>query len=360
MASPAPRPAADEVRPPAGPPAPVGTRARWSTVPLVVRHLVLAAGALAAVLLLIAATDTVNTMRIAAVGYSVLAIAGLQVLIGASGQVSLGHGAFMFIGAYTVALLVIRLPMLPLWVNLLITVAVSAAAGVVVGGATARLHGPYLAGATLALAVGLPSLAVRFPELLGGGNGLAFTTRGAPPALAATVSTAQWQAAAVWFTVLLALTVLATVSRGRLGRRMRAVRDDPLAAAAAGIPVGRTKVAAFVLSACCGGLAGACQGYLLGTATPSSFTLALSLSLLAALVFGGMGSLWGALWGGAALVYLEVWAEDAAHALSLGTSVTNNLPIVLFGLILIVVVLLRPDGVHGAVRDAAGAVRRAR
>src|SRR5690606_37358642 len=126
---------------------------RWGSLPLPARHLLLAALGLAAVTGLLFATGDLTALRIAAIGYTMLAIAGLQLLVGGSGQVSLGHGAFMMIGAYTMALLILHQPMLPLAANLGIIVAVSIVAGVAVGAATARLHGPYLAGATLILAV---------------------------------------------------------------------------------------------------------------------------------------------------------------------------------------------------------------
>ncbi|WP_461003348.1 branched-chain amino acid ABC transporter permease, partial [Streptomonospora sediminis] len=333
---------------------------RWRALPALVRFTVAAAAAFAAVVALTFATGPTGDLHIGSVGYHLLAIAGLQLLIGCSGQISLGHGAFMFIGAYTMALLVQHQPALPLWLNMLITVLVGCAAGVLVGAATARLHGPYLAGATLALAVGLPAVAVRFPELLGGSNGLTVATRGAPAALTGVVTGSQWQAAAVWFTALTGLVVLAVISAGRLGRRMRALRDDEAAAGLAGVPVGRTKVAAFVISAACGALAGACQAYLLGTATPSSFTVTLSLSLLAALVLGGTGSMWGAFFGAVALVYVELWGEELARALSLDTDVANNLPIVFFGVLLIVVVLCRPQGLYGMARSLAAPAGRGR
>ncbi|MFI6576672.1 branched-chain amino acid ABC transporter permease [Nocardiopsis sp. NPDC050513] len=316
----------------------------------VLRHLLFAALALVGVGGLLLVTGDLTALRLAAVGYTLLAVAGLQLLVGGSGQVSLGHGAFMMIGAYGMALLVLHQPALPLTANLAIIVAVSAVAGVAVGIATARLHGPYLAGATLILAVGLPGLAHRYHELLGGSNGLNIRTAGAPPFLQGAVSTSDWRALAVWTTVLVSLAVLATISRGRLGRRMRAVRDDETAAAMAGVPVGSTKVAAFVIASTAGGLAGGLQAYVLGTVTPGSFTLALSLSLLAALVLGGIGSVWGALWAALALVYLEVWASDLARSLDLGRDVENNLPVVFFGVVLILVLRFWPLGIQGLVQ----------
>ncbi|PDP87198.1 branched-chain amino acid ABC transporter permease [Glycomyces fuscus] len=331
----------------------------WRGLPAPLRHLLLAALGLAAVTALLLATGDLTALRVAAVGYTMLAVAGLQLLVGGSGQVSLGHGAFMMIGAYTMALLILYQPMLPLAANLLVIVGVSAVAGIAVGAATARLHGPYLAGATLILAVGLPGLTHRYHELLGGSNGLNIRTAGAPPLLQGLVTDSEWKALVVWTAVVIGLAVLATVSTGRLGRRMRAIRDDETAAAMAGIPVGATKVVAFVIASAAGGLAGGLQAYVLGTATPSTFTLALSLTLLAALVLGGIGSLWGALWAAVAIVYLEVWVSDLAGSLSLSRDAENNLPIVFFGVVLILVLRFWPLGIHGALQRLAGRLRPA-
>ncbi len=330
------------------------------SLPLPLRHLLFAGLGLAVVTALLFVTGDLTALRLAAVGYTMLAVAGLQLLVGGSGQVSLGHGAFMMIGAYTMALLVLHQPMFPLAVNMLIIVAVSVVAGIAVGSATARLHGPYLAGATLILAVGLPGLTHRYHEFLGGSNGLNIRTAGAPPFLQGLVTTSEWKALVVWTAVVLGLAVLATISAGRLGRRMRAIRDDETAAAMAGIPVGKTKVVAFVIASAAGGLAGGLQAYVLGTVTPSSFTLALSLTLLAALVLGGIGSLWGSLWAAVSIVYLQIWISDLARPLSMSRDAENNLPIVIFGIVLILVLRFWPLGVHGALQRLAARVRSAK
>ncbi len=335
----------------------IPSASRWGTLPLPARHLLLAALGLAAVTGLLAVTGDLTALRIAAVGYTMLAVAGLQLLVGGSGQVSLGHGAFMMIGAYTMALLVLHQPTLPLAANLGVIVVVSTTAGVAVGAATARLHGPYLAGATLILAVGLPGLAHRYHSVFGGSNGLNIRTAGAPPFLDGIVSTSEWRALVVWTTVVIGLAVLATISSGRLGRRMRAIRDDETAAAMAGIPVGKTKVVAFVVASTAGGLAGGLQAYVLGTVTPSSFTLVLSLTLLAALVLGGIGSLWGALWASVAIVYLEIWARELARGMELSRNAENNLPVVFFGVVLILVLRFWPLGVHGALQSLRARLR---
>lgn len=324
---------------------------------MLLRHCLAAVLALLVVALATTVSDQLTDIRISSIGLYMVALAGLGILIGYSGQISLGHGAFMFVGAYTTALLIIRLPAVPLWLNILIAIAVSCVAGLIVGAATSRLHGPYLAGATLALALGLPEIALRFPELLGGNIGLTFQTRGAPGFLAELMPRTQWQALVVWFTVLLAMIVLANISKGRLGRQLRAIRDDETAAAMSGIQVGRTKVVAFVLSAGCGGLAGSLQAYVLGTASPDTFAVVLSLTLLAVLVFGGLGSLWGAFWAAIALVYIEVWGDELRRTFELPTDVANNLPLVLYGLLLILVIRIWPGGIQGALRSAHNWVR---
>jgi branched-chain amino acid transport system permease protein len=325
-------------------------------VSLLVRHLLLALLALAAVVTLSLVVDPFTNVRIATVGYYLVAVAGLTLLTGTNGQISLGHGAFMFIGAYTVALLVIHAPTFPFWLDLLLAALAAGLAGALTGAAAACLAGPYLAGATLALAVGLPALTQRFPDALGGSNGLAFTVNSLPDGLA--VPETRWQAWVVWVAALLALVLLANVTRGRFGRTLRAIRDDEVSAALAGIHVGRAKILAFLLSATCGGLAGGLQAFLLGTAAPGSFTLALSLSLLAAMVLGGVGSLWGAFWGALALVYVPAWGNDLTQGLDLSTDVAQHLPIAVFGVVLVAVVLVFPRGIHGTVTRLVAAVRK--
>ena len=334
----------------------VETAAKKRTLPPLLRHTLFALAAFAAVVLLTLVTDEFTNLRLATIGYYLIAVAGLTLLTGLTGQVSLGHGAFMFIGAYTVALLVKHVPSFPLWADLLLASAAGGLAGLLAGAAAARLRGPYLAGATLALAVGLPALTRRFQDFLGGSNGLGFTVHSRPSGVA--VPELRWQTWIVWLSVLIALVLVVNVVRGRLGRDFRAVRDDEVAASLSGIAVGRTKILAFLISAVCGGLAGGLQAFLLGTAAPGSFTPALSLSLLAAVVLGGLGSLWGALWGAVALVYFQAWSEDLADVLHLNTDVANNLPLAVYGVILIVVVLAFPRGIQGGFQKLRGLLRR--
>jgi branched-chain amino acid transport system permease protein len=286
--------------------------------------------------------------QIAEIAVDVTAVAGLTVLTGLSGQISLGHGAFMAIGAYTTALLIIHLNW-PFILVLLIAGAATAGAGAIVGVAAARLRGPYLAGATLLLGVALPSLAYAYQSVFGGDQGLTpvFT---APAFLGANFPLSRWQAWVAAAVALVTLFLLANLSRGRVGRDWRAVRDDEVAAALAGVNVARARVLAFVVSAACAGLAGALLAIVTESVAPSSFTITVSITLLTAAVIGGLGTLPGAIWGSLLVVLLPTYVTDMAGSHGLSPSVGANIPIVTYGVILIVVMLAFPQGIQGALR----------
>ena len=154
--------------------------------------------------------------QIAEIAVYVTAVAGLTVLTGLSGQISLGNGAFMAIGAYVTALLLIHLSW-PFYLVLVIAGAGAAAAGAVVGIAAARLHGPYLAGATLLLGVALPAIALAWPGVFGGDQGLnvVFTT---PSFLGANFPLTRWQAWVSAAVALVTLILLANLAHSRIGR----------------------------------------------------------------------------------------------------------------------------------------------
>ena len=175
--------------------------------------------------------------QIAEIAVYVTAVAGLTVLTGLSGQISLGNGAFMAIGAYTTALLLLHLGW-PFVAVLVVAGVASAATGAIVGVAAARLRGPYLAGVTLMLGVALPFLAYVYPATLGGDQGLnvVYTT---PAFLGANFPLTRWQAWVCSAVALVTLVLLANLGRSRVGRNWRAVRDDEVAAALAGVNVAR-------------------------------------------------------------------------------------------------------------------------
>jgi branched-chain amino acid transport system permease protein len=293
--------------------------------------------------------------QIAEIATEVTAVAGLTVLTGLSGQISLGNGAFMAIGAYTTALLLLHFAWCPFIVVLVAAAAVTAAAGAVVGVAAARLHGPYLAGATLLLGVALPSVAYAYPGTFGGDQGLnvVFTT---PGFLGVNFPLTRWQAWVCSAVALVTLVLLANLSRSRIGRNWRAVRDDEVAAALAGVNVARARILAFVVSATCAGLAGALLAIITELVAPGAFTITLSIALLTAAVIGGLGTLPGAVWGSLVIVLVPTYATDVATSHGLSTSVASNIPVAAYGVVLILVMLVFPQGIQGGVRWLLGLV----
>jgi branched-chain amino acid transport system permease protein len=283
--------------------------------------------------------------QIAEIAVDVTAVAGLTVLTGLSGQISLGNGAFMAIGAYTTALLLLHLGW-PFIAVLVLAAAVTAVAGAIVGAAAARLHGPYLAGATLMLGVALPSLANAYPGVFGGDQGLN-VVYSAPGFLGVNFPLTRWQAWVCSAVAIVILVLLANLARSRVGRNWRAVRDDEVAAALAGVNVARARVLAFVVSATCAGVAGALLAVITGLVGPGAFTITLSIALLTAAVIGGLGSLFGAIWGSLVIVLLPTYATDVATSHGLSTTVASNIPVAAYGVVLILVMLIFPQGIQG-------------
>lgn len=319
----------------------------------------LALVALCAVVLVIV-SDNISDYRntqLAAGAYYFAVLAGLTLLAGLSGQISLGQGALMAVGAYTVALLVgnEQWPLLP---ALAASVLVTAIVGIPVGAVASRLRGPYLAGATLAFAVGLPALADKFPATFGGENGLTINPSTPPSWLGSNFSLEHWEAWICCIGAVLVLFVLYNLIHSGTGRSWRAVRDDEVAAALCGLRVGRVQARAFIVSAACAGLGGGLLTVVNQLASPGAFPLQLSLYLLAGVVLGGLGSLAGAAWGAALLVFLPNWTNDLAHSFSLSTRVSANLPLAIYGVILIGAMLVWPSGLQGGIRSLATLLRR--
>ncbi len=334
----------------------VGGVLRRSTL---LRSLALTLAAAVVLLLISEFASPYNDLQLATGAYYFAVLAGLTLLAGQSGQISLGHGALMAVGAYTVALLIGNegWSLVP---AIAAAVVITALVGVPVGAAASRLRGPYLAGATLAFAVGLPALADRFPSTFGGENGLTINPPVPPSFLGATFPLERWEAWIACVGALLVLFAIYNLIGSGIGRSLRAVRDDEIAASLCGLPVGRMQTLAFIVSAACAGLAGAILAVVLQLAQPGAFPLQLSLSLLTGVVLGGLGSLWGAIWGAALLTLLPNWSNDVAHSFSLSTQVSANLPLALYGLVLIGAMILWPSGIQGGVRALVARLRRTR
>ncbi|GAB3753614.1 branched-chain amino acid ABC transporter permease [Yimella radicis] len=323
------------------------------------RHLLLGLLAAALVILVMESVDPFRQGQLAMMAYYAIAAGGLTILTGLNGQLSLGHGAFMAIGAYTTALLLQdREGALPTLLIIALSALAATVIGAVVGVAAARLHGPYIAGATLALAVAVPALALHFSETLGGEQGLSVMVPEVPKLaddalyfLTGTQTTpSEWVAYSGWFLLIFVYILLANLSSSRVGRRWRAVRDDEVAASLAGINLGRDRVIAFVVSAACAGIAGALLALANRLAAPGSFSLTLSLTLLSAVVLGGLGSLTGALLGSGLLALLPNFATNAGTSAGLTDIQAAQLAPLIIGLTTMLVILLMPGGIVGGIR----------
>lgn len=326
---------------------------------ILLRHLLLALAGLVVVVVVLESTSAFRNAQLASMAYLGIAAGGLTVLTGLNGQLSLGHGAFMAIGAYTTALFYQDTePVLPVVGVLAAATLVTLVIGAVVGVAAARLHGPYIAGATLALAIAVPGIALFFGDTLGGEQGLNVRVPDIPDWFADAVffltanevTRSRYIAYIGWLALILTFVLLANLSRSRVGRVWRAVRDDEVAAEIAGINLGRARVLAFVVSAAAAGLAGGVMAMAVRITAPSGFTLALSLTLLTAVVLGGLGSLLGALIGAALLTFLPQVVTNLGQDMGLSALQAAELSPLVYGLTMVLVILLAPAGIVGSVR----------
>jgi branched-chain amino acid transport system permease protein len=236
-----------------------------------------------------------------------------------------------------------------IWIAFLVAIISAGIFGLILGAAAARLSGPYLAGTTLVIALALPSVANRFESTLGGDVGL-IVDFGMPPTWISDlieVGYEQWQ---LWISLpvaLIALFFISNLMAARAGRSWQAVRDDEIGAAVSGIPVARTKVIVFVVSSAIAGLGGALYG-LRGLVGPSVYPVSLSLTLLTAAILGGVGSISGAFIGTVIVVFLPDLIDWAISGLSVSEQISNFLPALITGVLLLATILINPAGVMGA------------
>ncbi len=316
------------------------------------RHLAVAIIVAVVLVVLSIQIGTYRDYQMAEVAAYVVAVAGLTVLIGLSGQISVGNGAFMAVGSYGGALLLIHLNW-PLELVLVASLLIAAAGGAIFGLAAARLRGPYLAGATLMLAVALPSVADQYAGVFGGDQGLTVSIN-TPAFLGATFPPTRWLAWVTCGAALIALVLLANLGRSRVGRSWRALRDDEVAASLSGLNVARLQILAFVVSAACAGLGGTLLAVVTGIVAPGAYTLTLSIGLLTAAVLGGLGSLAGAIWGSLVLVLVPTYLTNVAASHGFSGAASSSVPIAAYGIVLIIVMLAFPAGIQGGLRRLFG------
>jgi branched-chain amino acid transport system permease protein len=286
----------------------------------------------------------VSTMIIAAI-----AVLGLNLLTGFNGQISLGHGAFYAVGAYTAAILMDKLNV-PYYATLPIAAVVCFVVGYLFGQPALKLEGHYLALATFALALAVPQILKYkwLEDLTGGVQGIVLNKPEAPFGLP--LSDDQW----LYYYCLIVMVVLFWAANNMLnsrsGRAMMAIRDHYMAADTMGINTARYKTVTFGISAAYTGIAGALSASAIAFVAPDSFNIFLSIKFLIGLVVGGVGSLVGSVVGG--IFYVLV--DNSAQAIS--TFIKNDLGLqfdlsayTIFGILLILLMYLMPQGIVGGV-----------
>ena len=268
-----------------------------------------------------------------------IAILGLSLLTGFNGQISLGHGAFYAIGAYTTAILMSAWNV-PYWATLPVSMAVCALVGFLLGLPALRLGGLYLALTTFSLAVAVPQILKYklFETWTGGVQGLVIDKPSPPFGLP--LSPDQF----LYLFTLVVAAVLYLVAwnlvRGRMGRAMMAIRDHAMAAEAMGINLAMVKTGTFALSATFTGVAGSLGAIAVQFVAPDSFGVFVSIFLFVGLVVGGVSSIGGTLIGAAFIEFVP----------NLADSVSKAAPGAVYGVILIAVMFLMPAGVGGFLR----------
>jgi branched-chain amino acid transport system permease protein len=276
-----------------------------------------------------------------------IALLGLNILTGFNGQFTLGHGAFYAIGSYTAAILMAHYNV-PYWATLPAAAAVCLLAGFLFGLPALRLEGLFLALATLSLAVAMPSILKwkGIAELTGGVQGLVLTKPEAPFGLP--LNQDEW----LYFFTLAAAIVMFVLAwnllRGRVGRAIVAIRDQPTAARAMGINTALYKSVTFGVSAMYAGVAGALGAIAVQFVAPDSFQVGLSFVFLIGAVIGGIYSISGAVFGAAFVLFVPHISEGISRAA----------PQAIFGAFLIVFMFVMPVGIAGFLRLASAWARR--
>ncbi len=267
-----------------------------------------------------------------------LAILGLAILTGINGQISLGHGAFYAIGAYTTAILMSSWNV-PYWATLPASGVVCAGFGFLIGLPALRLGGLYLALTTFSLAVAIPQILKHklFEDYTGGVQGLVIDKPDAPFGLP--ISADQWLYLFTLGVGVLLYGLAWNLVKGRIGRAMMAIRDHATAAEAMGINLAMLKTRTFAVSAMYTGIAGSLGAISVAFVAPDSFSVFLSITLFVGLVAGGAASIGGTIVGALFVEFIP----------NLADSVSKAAPGAVYGVILIAMLFLMPDGAGGFV-----------
>jgi branched-chain amino acid transport system permease protein len=264
-----------------------------------------------------------------------IAIIGINLVTGYGGAITLGHAAFVALGSYTTAILVVRYGWSP-YATIPVAAILSWIAGWCLGFPALRLQGLYLAMGTLVLSITVPALLKRFDEFTGGVQGL---NVGNPESPVKWLDESQW----IYFVCLAAAAILyvvaARILSGPLRRSMIAARDNHLVASVLGVDRAPLATATFAMSSLYAGVAGSLYAMIVGFVSPDTFNVMLSLSLFVGAVVGGITSIAGAIVGAMFIQFVPIWASDVD--VSLGGLV--------FGGALIITLVVLPAGIGGLV-----------
>jgi branched-chain amino acid transport system permease protein len=284
----------------------------------------------------------------------------LSTLTGWSGQVSIGTAGFMAVGAFSAAILLRDYPHATVIGTLLVATLCGALTGLIVGLPATRLRGPYLAGMTLAFGYAVPQLIQNGGAFTGGSAGLQLPRLVAPGWFTNLVGSSnpfavdqQWISIVTILVVGVSFFGLSNLFTSRFGMSMRLVRDNEVAAELAGLRLSRVRVSAFIISAAFAGLSGGLLALVRGGVSPQDFSPGLSITLLALMVLGGIGTLPGAILAGIFSAYSDTvvtWLTNL-FGIDPASSFGANLKGMIFGILLVVTMLTAPRGVVGVLSD---------
>jgi branched-chain amino acid transport system permease protein len=294
-----------------------------------------------------------HSRDLAEAGIFFIAIVGLNLLTGYTGQISLGHGALMAVGGYTTAALMVHEHWRDVW-TIPLAGLTAGVVGFLIGLPALRLSGLYLAMATFAFAVAMPSLLRKFSGLTGGGQGLRMLEdaplqitglSGTVTIFGHSMTQNHFLYYLAWGIGLVGFLIAWLLVRSRIGRTFRAVRDSEVAATSAGINLAWTKTFAFAISGVYAGVAGGLLATQNQIVNPLTFTFLLSIVLLVGTVVGGLGSLPGMVVGA---FFVEYLPDVSTHV-----STAPGVPDLVYGAAIIVVMILLPTGVGGLLKRVA-------
>jgi branched-chain amino acid transport system permease protein len=287
----------------------------------------------------------VNLISIAVVG-----ALGLNILVGYTGQISIGHGAFMSVGAYTAANFATRLGF-PFWLSLPLGGLMAALVGAVVGIPSLRIKGLYLAIATLAGQLIIEWTINHVTWISGGVQASIEVPR--PEVLGFQIASQREMYFFLLFFVAVAIVGTMNLARSRLGRAFIAIRDHDIAAEIIGINIFRYKLQAFAISSFYAGVTGVLYTYYLGIANYEQFQIVTSIDYLAMIIIGGLGSVLGSVFGAIFVTLLPILIRYAMEALggllfspAAVLNIIPNLRLIVFGALIVFFLVVEPEGLN--------------